>query len=306
MRPADVSRGTPMDTDPLGEARAGFDELRVVLADAAARFCALLRTGPDPTTPALGIWNVGDLAAHLSHAWVGIPGLAARDLERAKAGVPDPGVPIGRPSGAMLSHPSELAPMTDGLVANDPERNLGRIADRIEASAKEFCERFDPDDPPGPRPWMLEGFYGEADLFAGHLLSETLVHGYDVATAIGVPWPMGDREAALVFRGFLLPIMVQRTALMARLGAPTGPSMAVEVRLAGDLRILLSNTPAGLTVNAPGGPPVDAHMWVRPRALALMAWSRRTVGSAVLGREVMVWGRRPWMAKKLLAMGPKV
>lgn len=295
-----------MDTHPLGEARAEWEDLRVALAAAAARFCELLRTVSDVTQPALGVWNVGDLAAHVSHAWVGIPGLAARDLDRARAGVPDPGVPIGRPSGAMLSHPSELAAMTDGLVANDPERDPGRIADRIEASAKEFCEQFDPNDPPGPRPWMLEGFYGEADLFAGHLLSETLVHGYDLATAIGAPWAMGDGEAALVFRGFLLPIMVQRTALTAKLGAPMGTSMGVDVRLAGDARIVLRNTSVGLTVNGSDGPGIDAHMWVRPRALALLAWNRRTVGSAVLAREMMVWGRRPWLAKKLLAMGPKV
>lgn len=291
----------------MGPARAEWADLRDTLADVAYRFCALLRTVDDPTAPALGTWNVGEVAVHVAHAWVGIPALADRDLDRARAGVPEvPGLVIGRPSGAMLSHPTELAAMTDGLVAHDPERDPGRIAERIEVCIKEFCEDFDPD--PDPRPWMLEGFHGGPDLFAAHLLSETLVHGHDLARAIGGEWRMSDHEAALVFRGFLLPIMVQRTALMSRMRpGSTGPAMVIDLRLAGDHRLVLDNTATGMRVHeAVERRAVDARMWVRPSAMTLLAWSRRSINSAVRGGELAVWGRRPWMAKQLLAMGPKV
>lgn len=297
-----------MEAHPLGTARADFEELRAALAAVAARVCTLLRSGIDPKRPAVGIWNVGDVAAHLSHAWVGIPGLAARDLESAKAAVPDAGVPIGRPSGHMLSTLEELAPMTKGLVANEPERDLLRLAERIEASAKKFCEEFDPFDPPGRRPWMIEPIYGEADLFAGHILNETLVHGYDLAAGAGVPWTMSDHEAALVFRGFLLQVMVWITTLTATAQpGSTGPEMRIDLRLAGDRRLLLHNSPTGMTVYEPTGRvAADARMWIRPRAMTLLAYRRRSLASVVRSGDMVVWGRRPWMANKLLDLAPKV
>ncbi|MGQ0467429.1 MAG: maleylpyruvate isomerase N-terminal domain-containing protein [Sporichthyaceae bacterium] len=291
-----------MDQHPLGTARADFEELRAAVGAVAARVCALLRSGLDPTRPALGTWNLADVAAHLSHAWEGIPGMAARDLEGAKARVPDAGVPIGRPSGHMLDTIDELAPMTVGLVANDPERDLERIADHIEAAAKKFCGEFDPFDPPGRRPWMIAPIYGEADLFGGHILNETLVHGYDLAAAAGVPWSMSEHEAALVFRGFLLQVMCWVTELV-----PAGPEMRIDLRLAGDRRLLLHNTPAGMKVSEPvGRVPADARMWIRPTAMTLLAWRRRSLASVVRGADMVVWGRKPWMANKLLDLAPKV
>ena len=208
----------------------------------------------------------------------------------------------------MISNPAELAVVTNGMVANDPERDLGRIADRIEASAKDFCEHFDPNDPAGPRPWMIEGITGGPTLFAGHLLNETLVHGYDLATASGRPWQMSDHEAAMVFRGFLLNVMVERTALMsAKAPGSTGPEMTIDLRLAGDQRMVLRNTATGMRVEQPvGRTAADARMWARPAALTLLAWKRRSLGSVMRSGEMAVWGRRPWMANKLLALGPKV
>lgn len=298
-----------MDDHPLGHARVEWDEIRTALAGVAQRLCELLRSDLDPTRPACGQWNVGDVAAHLSHAWAAIPAMAAGDLDRLRASVPTvPGVSIGRPSGAMISNPGELAAVTNGMVENDPERNLGLLADRIETSAKEFCEQFDPNVPAGPRPWMIEGIIGGPTLFAGHLLNETLVHGFDLANATGARWQMSDHEGAMVFRGFLLNVMVERTALMtARVPGSTGPEMTIDLRLAGDRRLLLRNTAAGMRVDKPGGgTAADARMWARPGALTLLAWKRLPLGVVLRSGRLAVWGRRPWMAKQLLDLGPKV
>ena len=70
--------------DRLGHARVDWDDIRTTLAGVATRVCELLRSGPDPTRPACGQWNVGETAVHLSHAWAGIPAMAARDLDRLR------------------------------------------------------------------------------------------------------------------------------------------------------------------------------------------------------------------------------
>lgn len=294
---------TPLD--PLGPARAGWEESRCALADAAASAVALLRSLDQPTRPACGQWNVAETAAHLSHAWQVLTYLAARDLDGLRGTLPEvPGISVGLRSGALLRPQDSLDDLTTGLVKADPERDLRRIADRIERAAKGFCEQFDPAADPGPRPWMIEGVSGGPELFACHLLSETLVHSYDIARAAGVQWSMPEPGAALVFRGFLLHIMVAVRGARVAAGAPAGEPFAVDLRLAQDRRFLLCNTPAGLRVQAPGAVPADASVRARPSAITLLAWNRRSLGSVVRSGQMVVWGRRPWMARKLMALAP--
>lgn len=292
------------EVDPLGPARTGWEEARAALADAAATACAVLRAIERPTGPACGQWNIAETAAHLSHAWQALPCLAARDLDTLRATLPDvPGMTWGLPSGALLRPQDSLDAMTTGLVEADPERDLHRLADRIEASAKRFCEQFDPTRDPGPRPWMIEGMTGGPELFACHLLSETLVHTYDLARAAGIKHRVPEQGAAPAFRGFLLPVIVGFSAARAAAGAGR-PPFTLELRLAGDRRLLLHNTAAGLQVRTPGAAPTDAVMWIRPSAMLLLAWQRRSLGAVLLARQTAVWGRRPWMARRLMTLAP--
>jgi hypothetical protein len=293
-----------VEVDPLGPARTGWEEARSALVDAATDACTVLRSIERPTGSACGQWNVAETAAHLSHAWQALPCLAARDLDTLRATLPEvPGMSWGLPSGALLRPQDSLDAMTTGLVTADPERDLHRLADRIEAGAKRFCEQFDPTREPGPRPWMIEGMTGGPDLFAGHLLSETLVHTYDLARAAGIKRPVPDQGAALAFRGFLLPVIVGFSAARAAAG-DVRPPFALELRLAGDRRLLIRSTAAGVRVQAPGSAPTDAVMWIRPSAMLLMAWQRRSLGSVVRSGQTAVWGRRPWTARKLMTLAP--
>ena len=281
------------EVDPLGPARTGWEEARSALAEAAASACSVLRSIDRPTRPACGEWNVAELAAHLSHAWQALPLLAARDLEGARAVLPEiPGMTLGLPSGALLKPTDDLGAMTTGLVKAEPERDLHRLADRIETAAKTFCEQFDPTHAPGPRPWMIEGVTAGPELFACHLLNETVVHTYDLARGAGVKWQVPEHSAALVFRGFLLHVVVAFTSARAAAGAPSEP-FAVDLRLAGDRRLLICQTPQGVRVRPPGAAPRDASMWIRPSAMTLMWWHRRSMGSVARSGQLAVWGRRP-------------
>jgi hypothetical protein len=52
------------------------------------RVAGLLRSIRDPQPHAVGDWNLGEVAMHLSQAWVVVPRLARRDLSRTYEVVP--------------------------------------------------------------------------------------------------------------------------------------------------------------------------------------------------------------------------
>lgn len=281
--------------------RPDWPTMRTALAEASARLPELLRAVPDPTRPALGDWRIAEVVAHLSHAWLAIPPLAAGDLAGVSAALPPPrGVAFGTASGSVIANPEELAALTQGLVDSDPERDLAVLGDRIAAAAKAFCEDFDAGDG-RPRPWLVEGLAATPSMFAGHLLNETLVHGYDLARASGVRWPVENRHAALVVRGFLFPLL---EAIAAARGG-NGPSWTLRLHLAGEQPLDLRYTQAGLAVCRAQGR-VDAHLWSHPAALLLLIWNRRSLRSIMMDRQMMLWGRRPWIARRLLALAPRV
>ncbi|MDQ3827268.1 MAG: hypothetical protein M3319_10665, partial [Actinomycetota bacterium] len=46
------------------------------LREEVERVTALLRSVRDPAAPAVGQWNISELAMHLSQVWLAVPGLA--------------------------------------------------------------------------------------------------------------------------------------------------------------------------------------------------------------------------------------
>ncbi|MDQ4031651.1 MAG: hypothetical protein M3332_05035 [Actinomycetota bacterium] len=59
---------------------SGEDALR----DEVRRVTTLLRSIRDPEAPAVGQWNLAEVAMHLSQAWVVVPGLARQDLSHLR------------------------------------------------------------------------------------------------------------------------------------------------------------------------------------------------------------------------------
>jgi uncharacterized protein (TIGR03083 family) len=281
------------------ESEVDWSTLQLGLAEAVAAVADLVASIPDPARPAFADWTVGDVAAHLSHAWLFIPRLAARDLAGGIAALPPtPEVGSGRPSGAAFESLPALGPATVALVRADPERDPLVLADRIRAGAKDLAG-LDVTDP-APRPWMIEGLAGPPTHFAAHLLNETVVHGHDVARAAGLDWPVPDHLAALVLRAFLMPMLCITNA------APFPAPWSVELRLAGQEARRLDAGPTGLQFGPAGGSTPDARLWIRPTAMLMLAWRRRSLASIVLHREALVWGRRPWVATRPLSIMPEV
>lgn len=296
-RPAVIA---PSGTCPMGGAAVTWGEARAALAEAAGTVPGLFAQVRNPNAHAVGVWNVEELAVHMTHAWAAMPNLARRDVAAMQAALPSiPGMELGTPAGAMIPRLDLLSTATVAAVKADPERDLGKLAERITAGVQRFCTEFDGDADPSFRPWIAEPVLAPPPLFASHVLFETLMHSHDVAKAAGLRYEMPDRLAEVAIRGFILPMLVN---LMR--GVP-GPRLAIDVHLAGSCRISIVYTGSGVALEPPGRR-VDSHLWIRPSALLLLMWKRRSLAAVVARRESLVWGRRPWTALEPLKAVPEV
>lgn len=285
---------TPAPVD-LSAARSALLELTRTLP-------ALLEAVSDPSRPAVGQWSIAETAAHLTHAWGGILPLARADLDAVRASLPFPiAVPMGTPSGSLLSRAADLDPFTVALVSADPERDLGILGRRISERAGEVTETFTGDPAVGLRPWMLDGIHVPQSHFACHLLNESLVHSLDIAKAAGVAATIRPEHAVLVLRGFLFPMMEFVSRPVGTPPGDPGPGPVIEVRLRGTSgrnRIHLGANE--ICVDGPADRPVDARLSVEPVAMLELIWSRRSPAALVAAGKLMLWGRRPWVVLELM------
>uniref|UniRef100_UPI0015F06589 maleylpyruvate isomerase family mycothiol-dependent enzyme n=1 Tax=Pseudonocardia pini TaxID=2758030 RepID=UPI0015F06589 len=167
---------------------ATLTETRVALA----RFAALVRRiGPaDPT--AVGTWSVRDVAAHVAESMDLYTGLLA-----------------GEPSPA--SSLAETAAMSAAAIATVTDREPEALARAVETAASRYLAAAGAATDP-------VGWHGGLPLpvssLLGLTLGEALVHGRDVARALGVPWEIPPAAAHTVLLGILpvIPLSVDRAA----------------------------------------------------------------------------------------------
>ncbi|GAA5149916.1 hypothetical protein GCM10023321_14510 [Pseudonocardia eucalypti] len=88
---------------------------------------------------------------------------------------------------------------------------------------------------------------------ACHLLEECLVHGHDIATATGRPWPIGRDHALLAVEAFLVPLIaaLPPTAFVNQEKAGTFRAR-IELRLRGGGRTLMILDGGSLTLDTGG------------------------------------------------------
>lgn len=251
------------------------DRLCDALEAASARFVAMLRTGPDPSAPAIGVWTVGETAAHAAYS-------PTYFLDVARNEVAEPEVI------------DEVARNNAAYLAAEPERRPNVLADRSEAADAELIAfaRTVVGDP------IVEPFAGAKTPLSAVLateLTELLVHGYDIGRAARLPWPIPRDEATLALEGLLplFPAIVDEDR--AR-----GVAVRCELRIRGGERVLLALARGSLTVELfARDTRTDCRMSVDPAAFLLLTFHRVGVVSSALRGRVLVWGRRPWRALSL-------
>ena len=252
---------------------------RSAVAAAGARVASLVRSIEHSTAPALGDWDLTDVAVHLSHVLDAVTALA-------------------RGGGPLLGEIGELTGLSQMLVRGENERDLRAIADRIEASVANFLE-VTAAEGSGTREWLTPGTRMPMSGLVCHVLNELTVHGRDMALADGKPWPIERSPAALVVCGFLFPALGNLGSAMVNQAAAAGVRVSFDVRVRGGSGAVFTFADGELSLRAASSGPVDCHLSVDPAAFLLVAWGRQSHWGPIARGQLLTWGRRPWMGLKL-------
>jgi uncharacterized protein (TIGR03083 family) len=252
-------------------------ELCGYLSEASSAFAAMLRGVRDPEVPAIGEWNAGEAAAHASNSSRHFLATLRGDaIEREEY--------------------DRIAESNARALADDPERDPRRLADRLEHGERELVAFVhDTDGDPLVEPFA--GIQVPVSTVLAIELGELLVHGYDVGRAADLPWRIDPRQAAVMLEGLwpLLPFVVdpRRAA---------GSSASWDLRIRHGTRRLLVLDRGVLRVDVPSGAVADCHMSAEPVAFVLLTYGRVGAWRPIVAGKLLAWGRRPWRAFMLQAI----
>ena len=255
---------------------------RTAVATVGARAAALVRAIEHPATPALGEWDVAEVAVHLSHALDAVTAMA-------------------QGAGPLIGDIGELGGFTRMFVAAEAERDFQALAGRMEASLSGFLD-LTAQHEAARRTWFAEGTSMPMSSLVCHVLNELLVHGWDVATAEGKPWPIERAHAGLVVSGFMFPAFATLGRSMVDQKAAAGLRATYDVRVRGGGRAVLTFDDGDLSVEAAPSGPVDCHLSVDPVGFLLVGWGRKNQWGQIARGKLFAWGRKPWLGFRLRAL----
>ncbi|SCL19663.1 TIGR03083 family protein [Micromonospora nigra] len=263
---------------------------RVALAEQTDRFVGLVRS-VDASTRCTEHWSVADTLAHVaSLAWYYVC-----LVDRDHPPLPVPGFAELLPGVTV----DTVADMNEVVLRHLPEREAGPLLDRLQADVAQLlaaCEGRSPDE---TVPWLGDARVPLAGL-CGHLVNELLVHGHDVASAVGRPWPLPGREAALFLELFLVGVIRHGYGRLIDGGAPPREHpIVVEFRSAYAAPIRLQLHRGVVSFADPTARP-DARIDHDPGTLNLVMFGRMSRLRAVLTGKMRVSGRRPWLLPAFL------
>lgn len=261
-------------TDPV-------DAVEVV----AGRMADLVRSLPDERSDALGVWDSLELATHATHVF---------EFAADVVGGGDP----------PLHDIRRLGDFTRDMVDRDPERDPQVLARRIEMATARLIGALS-SGPPRDVRW-LGGIEVPVSLLPGHLLSETLLHGADLAAAVGGSWKIESAHALVAVRDFLFPILQRLDPEFFLTERGRAARTSYEVRAPGAGAIRLDFGHGTVVVGPASGRPVDCRIWGEPAALLQVVFGRISQWRAIVGGRLVAWGRKPWLAPQLtsLVRGP--
>jgi uncharacterized protein (TIGR03083 family) len=245
------------------------------LGPAVDRFCAMLSaaTGQGARPVPGSKWSVSEVALHV------LSGLRSY-RERALGGAP------------TWNAFATSAEDNDHLIASTPEMQLSDIAAALPTAARRFADvctaRSD-----SILPWHEETSI-PASVLAGTALGEVLMHGRDIAKALGAQWKIDRRDAVLVSAA---AIEIVRYFVDER--AAAGFSATYELRLRAGSRYTLAFADGVLTTTAEPSTAADCRILADPEAFLLVAYGRTPLWQPIITGRMLAWGKRPWLALRL-------
>jgi hypothetical protein len=270
---------------PAAPPAVTLNESLATLRRAAAATDELLAAMSDnqDIVPVPGLaWTVSETAAHLVTLLTSSAAYAsgARDGAAERAALPSHG---GAAERMTLGNAREL----DGLV----ERRLPVLRQLLASAVNEYATAITGRRGSGP----VETPFGQEDPAAmtAALVGEQLVHGFDLARAVGQRWSIEPDAARLALTGTapLLPYLVNAEAIRD-IGA------RIEFRIVGAPRFTLVLDHGRAAVEAADGH-CDCWISAQPVPYLLLAYNRIGRWRPLLRREVRAGGRRRGLAMRL-------
>ena len=265
-----------------------WEQTRATLESIARRVCELVGRVPDPSAPGTGEWTAAETAAHLTHSY-GVNLGIARATREAPEELSAPGMLV-----------QSVSVFNAVNLEADPERDLHVLGPRIDQRAREFLEETAGAAGDEPVQW-LGGAKLPISSVACHMIGEALLHGADIGRGSGLPWAIPGPAAALASQGFtlaLLDAVDPRAFVDQRRGA--GLTARVDMRIRRGASVVFILEDGALRLEHPPERGADCHVSVDPVANYLMGWGRLSPVRAMVGGKLVVWGRKPWMAARLL------
>ncbi|WP_405710431.1 MULTISPECIES: hypothetical protein [unclassified Streptomyces] len=149
---------------------------------------------------------------------------------------------------------------------------------------------------PVTAPWYGQGTTTTLATVTGLMLSESLVHGLDIARGAGLAWEIGPDEARLVL-GQSMPAMMTPALDTAK---ARGVSIAFDLRIKGGLRLAVVVEDGTMTVTRDAPPRAyDCTITAAPVTFLLVSFRRTPIWKAIACGRMRAGGRRPWLAVRL-------
>jgi uncharacterized protein (TIGR03083 family) len=247
----------------------------------------------DVAVPGLD-WTAAQLAAHLCVVYESFAATVRGEFPaEALDAVP------GRTDGATL--PQTVAAVNAFAVAQLDFADPASAATRFAAAAAGLLSVLDKGPDPEaacPAPWYGPGMTRTVGTLAALAVSESLLHGLDLARALGGRERLCPRCAAAAAP----TVMSQMMPLLLDRESARGFTGSFELRLRGGSAFTLHIADGRAWATGPGGAKPDCVLSLDPGAALAIGSGRRSLARAVLTGQAVAYGRKPWLGLRMGAL----
>ena len=265
-------------------------------AKESERVVGLVRGCDDLAAPVPGLdWTIGQLAAHLTAVYLAFGeamrgGYQDADLERAVS-----------QAGTAKGLPATIAAANEYAVAALTATDANAAADGLAAQAAALLEAIATEHELTRQlatPWYGLGTTRSVGVLASLAVTESLVHGRDLARAVREDPRMSQSSAAAAtptVMSAMLPLLLDETKA-------EGLRADYELRLRGGRRFALRIAENRAECFEAGEHAVDCVITLDPRAALLIGFGRRSLARTALTGGALTAGRKPWLGLRFQSL----